>query len=470
MIRAACHSGGGVTFALARCAAGVCSLIMMSACSNERAPDVKAGTQALTTKACVPTECDDANPSTIDSCSPEGCLHRYAAPTNLSFEKITPFAPGADAEHSVIGGVNNAGVVVAMASIHTRSDIPEYYENRAFRFTPPSSYQILEPGPFVTNPVLTDGTRTFNSGIPAFAGGINDKGQTAISVQVTFDGWYAIARDGAGTSWRDQVYGMGHAAGINASGDLAATTLSPNPPYNNYQAARWTPSGGVVLLGGLGATARAYSISMGIADDGTVVGNAWLPATTNETPWYQAGHAFVALPGAQMVDLNSRVDPTAGWELIQANGISPSARFIVGLGLRKNAPPGQDIRAYRYDTTTGIVKDLGETPATGLSWAHAVNNFGDVAGLRSSGAFVFTDDYGMLDVQSLLPANSGWRVHEAKAINDSRVVLAHATRNNNGKQQILKIQIPKPACNGGGGFAPSLIANGSFECDLSGWT
>lgn len=424
---------------------------------------------------CSPESCNDGNSNTVDICAPEGCLHRYPVPTSVSIEKLTPFPSDTDAKHSVVGGINNAGVVVGTAALRTRSDLPDYYESRAFRFIPPSTFQVLEPGPF-SGPALTDGTRSFTSGIPALNTDVNETGQMSLSVQLTWDGWYGIAREGAGRSWNDQMIGVGHAGSINNHGDLAATTVTPSAPFNSYQAVRWTEAGGAMSLGNLGAISRTYSVATGIADDGTVVGNAWIPSTTNTSPWYAAGHAFIALPDRQMVDLNNDVDPASGWELIQANGISPNGRFVVGLGLNTNSPQGQLIHAYRYDRETGLLKDLNESAQDGIAWAYAVNNFGDVVGAGSfnPGAgghgFIYTDDYGLLSLQALMPAGTEWSVHEAKAINDSRVVLVHATQNNDGKQQILKLQVPKPSCAANSGLPPSLVVNADLECDLSGWS
>jgi probable HAF family extracellular repeat protein len=55
----------------------------------------------------------------------------------------------------------------------------------------------------------------------------------------------------------------------------------------------------------------------------------------------QGKHAFLWTPGSGMVDLNTLIDRSSGWVLIQARGINDGGQ-IVGQGLRN----GQQ-RAFR---------------------------------------------------------------------------------------------------------------------------
>jgi probable HAF family extracellular repeat protein len=65
------------------------------------------------------------------------------------------------------------------------------------------------------------------------------------------------------------------------------------------------------------------SVALGINGSGQVVGYGEIG--NGET------HAFLWSDGTGMTDLNSQIDPAAGWELMRADGINEAGQ-IVGLG------------------------------------------------------------------------------------------------------------------------------------------
>ncbi len=70
--------------------------------------------------------------------------------------------------------------------------------------------------------------------------------------------------------------------------------------------------------------------------------------------------------------------------------------------------------------------DLGTLGGTS-SWAYGINTNGDVVGqaeTRLSGdfsthAFLYSSGKGMIDLNTLISSNSGWKLLNAKGINDS---------------------------------------------------
>jgi probable HAF family extracellular repeat protein len=160
----------------------------------------------------------------------------------------------------------------------------------------------------------------------SFAAGINDAGQIALHSQTGEGRWLAFRLT---PGWEQQDVGTPpdastFAAGINASGQVVGRMIRPGVGTRAY---RYTDGVG---LEDLHTTAGGTSAAEGINDAGTVVGYLFAPGAST-------AHAFVYTDGEGMVDLNTRIDPRAGWVLNVASGIN-SAGEIVGQG-RYGADP-----------------------------------------------------------------------------------------------------------------------------------
>lgn len=109
---------------------------------------------------------------------------------------------------------------------------------------------------------------------------------------------------------------------INEAGDIVGWSGS----LAGTEPALYPSSGGVVALGSLGGTQGS---GFGINDAGIVVGYSYTTANQRHAILYESA----------LHDLNDRIDPASGWELMAATGINNSGE-IVGWGCKNAAVVG----------------------------------------------------------------------------------------------------------------------------------
>jgi probable HAF family extracellular repeat protein len=87
--------------------------------------------------------------------------------------------------------------------------------------------------------------------------------------------------------------------------------------------------------------------------------------------------------------------------------------------------------AVLWSKTKGSMLDLGVLPGDTypFSFALGMNNVGQVVGWSKYRAFVWSPSTGMLDLNNLIPANSGWFLQAANAINDKGQIVGEGTLN-----------------------------------------
>lgn len=138
-------------------------------------------------------------------------------------------------------------------------------------------------------------------------------------------------------------------AGINADGDVVGWSRTAD--NKAWRAFRYRDGAGMQALGTLGG---ANSGAEAINDAGEVVG--WAQAVD------QSQRAFLFTDAGGMIDLNDTIDPSRGWVLTLASGIT-NAGQVIGQGLLN----GQQ-RAFRLtpslvdDTPPVIVASLSAMP------------------------------------------------------------------------------------------------------------
>jgi probable HAF family extracellular repeat protein len=250
--------------------------------------------------------------------------------------------------------------------------------------------------------LYSDGVMTDlgGSGGSSYAYGINDSGQVA-GYSTAGSGIHAFRySDGKLTDLGTLGGQHSYAFAINQAGEVAgySTTAAGIPEA-------FVSSGGALTdLGGLGTDDQGNSLgsyAYGINKSGQVVGYADVSIDNGNQV---ASHAFVAGGGA-MTDLGAGDSSTA-------LGINDAGQVI---GVWKSA---------YYIESGGVFTTLSALPA-------GINNHGDVVGYTQgpssqSAPYLYTKGQ-MIDLNSILPAGSGWTLTNAAAINDSDQIVGVGT-------------------------------------------
>src|SRR5207249_2235370 len=92
-----------------------------------------------------------------------------------------------------------------------------------------------------------------------------------------------------------------------------------------------------------------------------------------------------------------------------------------------------NFEAHAFRLSNGTMTDLG-TLGHFYSWGLAINNSGTVVGRatipdNSEHAFISTNRGRMQDLNTMIPAGSGWVLAEATAINDAGQIAGYGTVN-----------------------------------------
>ena len=194
---------------------------------------------------------------------------------------------------------------------------------------------------------------------------------------------------------------------INSTGQAVGYACCAPTTYLSH-AVLWG-SGGIVDLGDLDPLWPAISAAYGLNDAGQVVGGSY--------DEFANFHAFLWQNGG-MQDLGTLGGDYSAAEAINENG------QVVGTARLANGTP----HAFLWD---GGMQDLGA-----LTWdqsiAYDINDKGQVVGTLQTGpnshAFVWANGQ-MQDLNNLIPANSGWVLQEARAINNKGRITGFGTFN-----------------------------------------
>jgi probable HAF family extracellular repeat protein len=209
------------------------------------------------------------------------------------------------------------------------------------------------------------------------------------------------------------------AEGINASGQVVGDSGTPSGATHAFL---WQ-NGAMTDLGTLGGS---YSRAYGINGTGQVVGES----TTSSG----ATHAFRWQNGT-MTDLGVPTNGTgsSGW------AINTSGQVAGGAGFRK----GNNAYGHAVLWQSGRWTDLGTIDSTPLanSTAYALNDSGRVVGASDSSAgrhaFVWQSKVGMTDLNTLIPAGSGWTLYYAYGINTNGQIVGSGNQGGRGLGYLL---------------------------------
>lgn len=206
--------------------------------------------------------------------------------------------------------------------------------------------------------------------------------------------------------------GASSATAINDAGQVVGSSTAPG--ISGQEA--FVESGGVMTGVGI-LPGGTFSTATGINASGTVVGTED-DAASDE-------HGFVFRDGAQ-TDLGSLGGPNTAANAINDNGL------IVGTS--QTATDADHVFSY----SDGTMTDLGGYNIDTVP--QAVNDAGAIVGQTygvTAGGSAFEDAFiyeagAFHDLNSLIPAGSGWRLADATAINAAGQILVVATSSTDG--------------------------------------
>ncbi|HEV3277134.1 MAG TPA: hypothetical protein VG860_09985 [Terriglobia bacterium] len=187
---------------------------------------------------------------------------------------------------------------------------------------------------------------------------------------------------------------LSQAMGINDAGEVTGFS---DGGESEPHAFLWNKTQGMQDLGTL--PGGYYSQGLGINNKGQVVGYS----NDAKGNW----HGFVWSKSAGIVALAAPPN----------TGVNQSANAINDLGQIAGGsafPTGNFAALWTPDNT---IESLGALPGQGWSSAFAINNLGQVVGWSGYLAFFWSSTTGMLDLNTLIPPNSGWILTAAFGIN-----------------------------------------------------
>lgn len=191
------------------------------------------------------------------------------------------------------------------------------------------------------------------------------------------------------------------ALGINGKGLIVGTSASLLNPSRAF-----FRDVGVTSLTDLGTFSGPAAQATAINDFGSIVGFSRLDDGTDRAFLYEDG---------VMNNIGTLPDHNGS----RAWGINPSG-LIVGESITNSAS-----QAFIY--RAGAMTSLGLLATNGVSTAYGINDIGQVVGTASvdqgrTHAFLFSAGQ-MLDMNNLIPIESGWELTEARGINRNGAVV-----------------------------------------------
>ncbi len=209
--------------------------------------------------------------------------------------------------------------------------------------------------------------------------------------------------------------GFSTAVGINSAGRVVGE--SAIRVYNpiRYAGFQWISGSGMTELGQLPG-GDAGSSATGINDNNVVVGNAFIGSDRRATRWSASGVAtnLGTLPlgtigGSWAIDINN-------------------AGMICGYSFPI------PMRACVWQPGSTTPTSIGALSIAHQSYANAINNNGVVVGRSNDRAFVWSSQFGMVDINNQLNSPNGHQIIDASDINDSGQIAAIARITINGQQ------------------------------------
>jgi uncharacterized membrane protein len=248
----------------------------------------------------------------------------------------------------------------------------------------------------------------------------------------------------AGTVYTVTDLGHFSAAGLNNQGQVVGSALYQfRPNAFAHRAAIWDPISGFQWIGPDGNdSSQAHDIN----NNGIAVGQisgytggqwgfVWSPndgLTTTANKVYAINDHGEITPSVEFRDINNSgqmvtsdgyfYDPIDGYQFLGtlggdntgANGLNDHGQ-VAGYSQESGIDAA---RAIYWDSTNGMTA-IGMLDGAFHSRADAINDERAVVGASyHQGAFIWTEETGILSLNDMIPVDSGWWLDEAKDIND----------------------------------------------------
>lgn len=243
---------------------------------------------------------------------------------------------------------------------------------------------------------------------------------TTPASQPTILGTLASSNDGFSTG-----------VGINTAGRVVGETAVRVYTPVRYAGFNWISGGGMAELGQLPGGDFGSSAS-GVNDSNVVVGNAFVGSDRRATKWSASGVA---------TNLGTLPDGSVGgsWAIdINNAGMVCGYSFPIPM------------RACVWQPGSTTPTNIGALAASHQSYANAINNNGDVVGHSNDRGFVWSSQFGMVDINNQLNNAGGHQIIDASDINDNGQIAAIARITINGQQvnrAVLLNPVPGHTCN-----------------------
>ncbi|HJZ83303.1 MAG TPA: hypothetical protein VKD91_23240 [Pyrinomonadaceae bacterium] len=219
------------------------------------------------------------------------------------------------------------------------------------------------------------------------------------------------------------------ATGINNSGQVVGQADLPSGPLRGF-----IYSNGVMLE--IPTPTSGYTVAYANNNQGLVVRTLEPPAST-------AQHAFTYDSRNPPVNHPPLTDlGTLGGNFCQAISVNDSG-WVAGESSLPGPPDSESLHAFA--SLGGGLLDLGTLPGDTFSSAAHINAFGQVVGwsapadFGTSRGFLWSNGV-MQDLNTLIPADSGWQITSANGINDLGQIVGVGVRN--GQQHAVLLTAP----------------------------
>jgi probable HAF family extracellular repeat protein len=261
-------------------------------------------------------------------------------------------------------------------------------------------------------------------GLASAATAINSTGTVVGSANLASGASHAFAETGGvmtdlGTL--DGAAATSKAIAINSTGKIVGWST---PPGGAGSVAFLYANGSMTDLGTIdGGTA---SVANGVNDTGTVIGNSDTAAGGERGFIYQNG---------TMTDIGTLGGANSSVNAINDNGVvTGSSEDASGATLPFVYSNGTmtSLGTYNIVTTPQAINDVGVIAGTAYG-QNATGGFFNDAFIYQGGTFQ--------DLNSLIPAGSGWELTDAVAVNDNGQILVDATSTTTGQDHALLLSL-----------------------------